>query len=166
MFEWPKAQFPNYSWCTNEIELRQEDERCLTSVRDLIAQHRADQPITAIIMEGIGHKRNYLASNHFYKQIQEICGEEDIPLVVDETRCGGGITGQVWAHKLWNLPKPPDMVTFGLATQCSGVFVNLQYSHYIQRLHHSLAPFPLRIDQFAVNIYIYIYLDTVGDHKS
>lgn len=32
--------------------------------------------------------------------------------MVDEVHTGGGATGRFWQHETWNLPSPPDIVTF------------------------------------------------------
>jgi 4-aminobutyrate aminotransferase/(S)-3-amino-2-methylpropionate transaminase len=42
--------------------------------------------------------------------------------IVDEVQTGVGATGKFWAHEHWNLPSPPDMVTFSKKAQTAGYY--------------------------------------------
>lgn len=44
--------------------------------------------------------------------------------IVDEVQTGVGATGTFWAHEAWNLPTPPDMVTFSKKFQAAGFFLS------------------------------------------
>ena len=42
--------------------------------------------------------------------------------IVDEIQTGVGATGKFWAHEHWNLPEPPDFVTFAKKMLTGGFF--------------------------------------------
>ncbi len=42
--------------------------------------------------------------------------------IVDEVQTGVGATGKFWAHEHWNLPSPPDMVSFSKKAQTAGYY--------------------------------------------
>lgn len=47
-------------------------------------------------------------------------------MIVDEVQTGVGATGKFWAHEYWNLPSPPDFVTFSKKMQAAGFYHNLE----------------------------------------
>src|SRR5690606_42027977 len=61
-------------------------------------------------IQGEGGDRQ--ASPAFYRGLQEITKKYDICFIVDEVQTGVCATGTFWAHEQWNLPNPPDIVTF------------------------------------------------------
>ena len=42
--------------------------------------------------------------------------------IVDEVQTGGGTTGHMWFHETWNLPYPPDIVTFSKKMLTGGFY--------------------------------------------
>lgn len=42
--------------------------------------------------------------------------------VVDEVQTGGGSSGKMWCHEYWDLPKPPDAVSFSKKMMTGGVY--------------------------------------------
>lgn len=42
--------------------------------------------------------------------------------MVDEVQTGGGATGSFWHHETWNLPSPPDIVTFSKKMLTGGFY--------------------------------------------
>ena len=50
-----------------------------------------------------------------------------MPLIVDETKTGVGITGNYWAYEHWYLDNNPDFVVFGNAAQASGYYSTADY---------------------------------------
>lgn len=42
--------------------------------------------------------------------------------MVDEVQTGCGPTGKFWAHEHWNLPDPPDVVTFSKKMLLGGFY--------------------------------------------
>ncbi len=45
-----------------------------------------------------------------------------IYLLIDEVQTGCGATGTMWHHEQWNLPYPPDAVSFSKKTQIAGFY--------------------------------------------
>lgn len=43
---------------------------------------------------------------------------------MDEVQTGVGATGTFWAHEAWQLPSPPDMVTFSKKFQAAGFYTS------------------------------------------
>lgn len=62
------------------------------------------------------------ASPAFFRGLREITKKHDVLLIVDEVQTGVGATGKFWAHEHWNLPTPPDMVTFSKKAQTAGYY--------------------------------------------
>lgn len=46
-------------------------------------------------------------------------------MIVDEVQTGMGATGKFWAHEYWDLPSPPDIVTFSKKMQAAGFYHNM-----------------------------------------
>ena len=67
------------------------------------------------------------ASPKFFHGLQKICKEHKCAFVVDEVQTGGGPTGQFWAHEAWNLPSPPDFVTFSKKLHIAGFYFQKQF---------------------------------------
>lgn len=53
--------------------------------------------------------------------------QNDICLQIDEVQTGGGVTGKMWAHEHFNLPQPPDVVTFSKKMLTGGFFYDSKY---------------------------------------
>lgn len=124
-FNWPKAPFPELKYPLEEhaAENRAEEQRCLKAVAEIIDERAAWSPVAAIIVEPIlsegGDKH---ASAEFFQGLRKITKEKDVLMIVDEVQTGVGATGKFWAHEHWNLPTPPDMVTFSKKAQAAGYF--------------------------------------------
>jgi len=58
----------------------------------------------------------------FFRQLQKIANDNGAAFMVDEVQTGGGPTGTFWAHEVWNLPKPPDVVSFSKKMMTGGYF--------------------------------------------
>ena len=65
------------------------------------------------------------ASNDFFRGLRAITKELDRYLIVDEVQTGGGPCGTFWAHEQWDLPTPPDVVTFSKKIQAAGFYHNM-----------------------------------------
>lgn len=48
--------------------------------------------------------------------------EQGVLMIVDEVQTGVGASGKFWAHEHFNLPSPPDMVTFSKKFQAAGFY--------------------------------------------
>ncbi|CAH0555209.1 unnamed protein product [Brassicogethes aeneus] len=128
-FNWPIAKFPQYKYPLEEFSCynEQQDNKCLTSVRELIEKGRNDGcSVAGVIVEPIQDSNNNEASDKFIKTLQKICKENCCYFCIDETNTGCGATGTLWSHEQINLPEPPDAVTFSKKTQLSGFFHNIE----------------------------------------
>ncbi|EPB68443.1 putative 4-aminobutyrate transaminase [Ancylostoma ceylanicum] len=95
---------------------------CMLSVTRSKAIHK-NHDVAAVIVEPIQAEGgdNY-GSPEFFKGLQKITKENGICFIVDEVQTGGGGTGDLWAHAHWNLPSPPDIVTFSKKLITGGYF--------------------------------------------
>ena len=62
------------------------------------------------------------ASPHFFQQLQNICKQKGVALLVDEVQTGCGITGKMCCHEWFDLKAPPDIVTFSKKMQFGGFY--------------------------------------------
>ncbi|XP_076755550.1 4-aminobutyrate aminotransferase, mitochondrial [Xylocopa sonorina] len=127
---WPVAPFPQYLYPLDqhEKENKEEDERCIEQVEDLIEQYEQKIPVAGIIIEAIqseGGDRH--ASPDFFQRLQNITKKKCIPLILDEAQTGGGATGRIWAHEYFELNIPPDIVTFSNKMQAHGFYHSPEY---------------------------------------
>src|SRR6202007_404270 len=56
----------------------------------------------------------------------------DVPLVFDEVQTGWGMTGSLWAHELFDLPCPPDVVTWAKKAQNGVLCVSEELATFFQ----------------------------------
>uniref|UniRef100_A0A1L8E2E4 (S)-3-amino-2-methylpropionate transaminase n=1 Tax=Nyssomyia neivai TaxID=330878 RepID=A0A1L8E2E4_9DIPT len=125
-FDWPIAEFPDYKYPLKDYvrENKQEDERCLAQVEDLIGQWaKKGNPVAGIVVEPIQSEGgDNEASPEFFQGLQKIAKAHGSALLIDEVQTGGGPTGKMWCHEHFNLPSPPDVVTFSKKMQLGGYF--------------------------------------------
>ena len=57
-----------------------------------------------------------------FRCLRELTRRKNILMIVDEVQTGLGATGKLWAHEHWDLPSPPDMVTFSKKAQAAGFY--------------------------------------------
>ncbi|KAJ2849365.1 hypothetical protein IWW36_002681 [Coemansia brasiliensis] len=121
--QWPRAPFPQLRYPLEKYaqENAQEEKRCLEELERILRTHPV--PIAAVIIEPIqseGGDRH--ASAEFFRAVRSITQETDVLMIVDEVQTGCGATGSFWAHEQWDLPTPPDVVTFSKKMQAAGFF--------------------------------------------
>ncbi|KAI5633090.1 aminotransferase class-III domain-containing protein [Phthorimaea operculella] len=124
-FHWPAAPFPQYKYPleNNVRENAEEDKRCLAETERLIEEYKKVSPIAAVIVEPIqAEGGDNEASPEFFQALQKICKQNDIALIIDEVQTGCGPTGKMWAYEHFNLPSPPDIVTFSKKMLTGGFF--------------------------------------------
>lgn len=122
-FDWPQATFPLYKYPLEEnVEYnKQQDAASLENVESLIKSHPL--PVCAVVVEPIQSEGgDNHASPEFFRALQEVTKKHKVLLIVDEVQTGVGATGKFWAHDHWNLPTPPDMVTFSKKAQTAGYY--------------------------------------------
>jgi len=126
-FNWPVAPFPKLKYPLEKFEKenKNEEARCLDEVRKAVKSHPIK--VAGLIVEPIqGEGGDNWASPNFFRSLQQICKENEVAFIVDEVQTGVGATGTFWAHEQWNLPSPPDAVTFAKKMQTTGFFHNVQ----------------------------------------
>lgn len=109
----------------NAAHNRAEEDRCLAEIEGLIKSWPI--PVAAVIIEPIqGEGGDNQASSYFYQQLRLLTKRTGTLMIVDEVQTGVGATGKFWAHEYWNLPSPPDFVTFSKKMQAAGFYHNLE----------------------------------------
>ncbi|KAJ1530693.1 hypothetical protein ONE63_005559 [Megalurothrips usitatus] len=125
-FDWPIARFPVYKYPLedNERENRAEDERCLAEVEDLFEQWKKKGcDVAGITVEPIqAEGGDNPGSPAFFQGLQRIAHKHGAALLIDEVQTGGGPTGKFWCHEHFDLPSPPDVVTFSKKMLMGGYF--------------------------------------------
>ncbi|RKK67959.1 4-aminobutyrate aminotransferase [Fusarium oxysporum] len=122
-FNWPQAPFPllKYPLKDHVGENKKEEQRCLDEVKRLLDSWHC--PVAAIIVEPIQSEGgDNHASPEFFKSLQQITKDRGMVFIVDEVQTGVGSTGKFWAHEHWDLPSPPDIITFSKKFQAAGYY--------------------------------------------
>ncbi|KAI4462033.1 aminotransferase [Holotrichia oblita] len=123
---WPAIPFPNYKYPLEENvrENKAEDQKCLEIFEDTIEQQkRAGYPVAGVIVEPIQSEGgDHEASPEFFQNLQALCKKLGVSFLVDEVQTGCGATGKMWCHEWFNLPSPPDIVTFSKKMQFGGYY--------------------------------------------
>ena len=73
-----------------------------------------------------------LASARFMRKLRLLTRIYDVPLIFDEVQTGWGMTGRLWAHELFDLPCPPDLVTWAKKAQNGVLFVSEALATFFQ----------------------------------
>ncbi len=151
-FDWPVAPFP-----TNRFPLdaharlnRETEARVLEQVRDLFVREAGQ--VAGLIVEPIqGEGGDRHASPDFFRQLRALCGAHEVAFVVDEVQTGVGATGRFWAHEHWDLPDPPDVVTFSKKFGLGGLYLRDELAPAEPfRLFNTFLGDPLRAAQLGV----------------
>ncbi|XP_026758126.2 4-aminobutyrate aminotransferase, mitochondrial [Galleria mellonella] len=125
-FDWPVAPFPRYRYPLEEYqrENQQEDQKCLEQVADIIEKYKKKtNPVAGIIVEPIQSEGgDYEASPEFFQNLQKICKKKGVALIIDEVQTGCGPTGKMWCYQHFNLPSPPDVLTFSKKMLTGGFY--------------------------------------------
>lgn len=120
-FDWPRVINPKIFWPLEEnLGVVEWLERvAIKQIKQAIWDNPDD--ICAIIIETIqGEGGDNHFRTEFFKQLREICDENEILLIFDEVQCGMGITGKMWAWE-HHSPVKPDMFAFGKKSQVCGL---------------------------------------------
>jgi 4-aminobutyrate aminotransferase-like enzyme len=73
-----------------------------------------------------------LASGRFFRRLRVLTRVYDVPLLFDEIQTGFGATGRMWAHQRFDLPAPPDVVTWAKKAQNGVLFVSEELATFFQ----------------------------------
>lgn len=122
-FDWPQATFPQLKYPLEEHaeENAKAEADALAEVEHLILNYHI--PPCAVIVEPVQSEGgDNHASPAFFRGLREVTKKHGVLLIVDEVQTGVGATGKFWAHDHWDLPTPPDMVTFSKKAQTAGYY--------------------------------------------
>ncbi|XP_036368360.1 4-aminobutyrate aminotransferase, mitochondrial isoform X2 [Octopus sinensis] len=149
---WPVASFPylRYPLEENQRENRIEEDRCLAEVEELIEKYsKMKQPVAGICVEPIqGEGGDNHATPYFFQNLQKICKKNHISLMLDEVQTGCGATGKLWAHEHFDLPEPPDLVSFSKKMLTGGFyFRSNQMPHEAGRIFNTWVGDPAKVIQ-------------------
>jgi len=94
---------------------------------------RRSRRVAAVLVEPIqGEGGVRMASASFMRKVRLLTRIYDVPLVFDEVQTGWGMTGRLWAHELFDLPCPPDVVTWAKKAQNGILFVSEALATFFQ----------------------------------
>lgn len=122
-FDWPQATFPQLKYPLEQHaeENAAAEKASLDEVEHLILNYHI--PPCAVVVEPIQSEGgDNHASPAFFRGLRAVTRKHGVLLIVDEVQTGLGATGKFWAHEHWDLPDPPDMVTFSKKAQTAGYY--------------------------------------------
>ena len=94
---------------------------------------RRSRRVAAVLVEPIqGEGGVRLVSARFMRKLRLLTRIYDVPLIFDEIQTGWGMTGRVWAHEAFDLPCPPDVVTWAKKAQNGVLFVSEELATFFQ----------------------------------
>jgi 4-aminobutyrate aminotransferase-like enzyme len=94
---------------------------------------RRSRRVAAVLVEPIqGEGGVRIASARFMRKLRLLTRIYDVPLIFDEVQSGWGATGCMWAHELFDLPCPPDLVTWAKKAQNGVLFVSEALATFFQ----------------------------------
>ncbi len=94
---------------------------------------RRAQRVAGVLVEPIQCEGGLrLASGSFFQRLRLLTRLYDVPLMFDEVQTGWGATGKLWAHELFDLPCPPDVVVWAKKAQNGVLFVSEDLATFFQ----------------------------------
>ena len=94
---------------------------------------RRSRRVAAVLVEPIqGEGGVRMTSARFMRKLRLLTRIYDVPLIFDEVQTGWGMTGRLWAHELFDLPCPPDVVTWAKKAQNGVLFVSEELATFFQ----------------------------------
>ena len=94
---------------------------------------RRSRRVAAVLVEPIqGEGGVRMMSARFMRKLRLLTRIYDVPLIVDEVQTGWGMTGYLWAHEAFDLPCPPDVVTWAKKAQNGVLFVSEELATFFQ----------------------------------
>lgn len=140
----PVEQFRRQLQACDELLARLPTERAVWPglVREFVDEQRAlidaaalqrAQRAAGVLVEPIqGEGGLRFASAHFFRHLRLLTRLYDVPLMFDEVQTGWGATGRLWAHELFDLPCPPDVVVWAKKAQNGILFVSEELAAFFQ----------------------------------
>ncbi len=131
-FPWPVVPFPANRWpleryADENAAAEAASLRALADVLDAYAGRVAAVLVEPVQSEG-GDRH---ASAAFFREVQRLAAQAGAALILDEVQTGTGISGRLWCHTWFDLPTPPNFVTFGKKMQLGGYFCD--EAHTVQQ---------------------------------
>lgn len=94
---------------------------------------RRAQRVAGVLVEPLqGEGGLRIASSSFFQRLRLLTRLFDVPLMFDEVQTGWGATGRLWAHELFDLPCPPDVVVWAKKAQNGILFVSEDLATFFQ----------------------------------
>src|SRR5438093_137616 len=94
---------------------------------------RRSRRVAGVLVEPIqGEGGVRLTSARFMRKLRLLTRIYDVPLIFDEVQTGGGMTGRLWAHELFDLPCPPGLVTWAKKAPHGVLFVSETLATFFQ----------------------------------
>ena len=97
---------------------------------DTIRRSRRAAAVLVEPIQGEGGVR--MTSQRFMQRLRLLTAIYDVPLMFDEVQTGWGATGCMWAHELFDLPTPPDVVMWAKKAQNGVLFVSEELATFFQ----------------------------------
>lgn len=167
--DWPIAPFPKikFPYENNVTENREEENRCVQATRDLIIKEGRDN-IAAMIIEPLQLKGGIrYCSTSYYRDLVDLCYENNIAFICDETNTSGWASGRPFMHENWKLEKPVHMVTFGGRMQVSGLFYQPQFRpRYGNMISSTWNGDPLKLMQLFDTLHQVKNIDWIDSHSA
>src|SRR5436305_5751559 len=89
--------------------------------------------VAAVLVEPIQGEGGVRGTTpRFMRRLRMLTRIYDVPLIFDEVQTGWGMTGRLWAHELFDLPCPPDVVTWAKKAQNGVLFVSEALATFFQ----------------------------------
>ncbi|CAK7244467.1 MAG: 4-aminobutyrate transaminase [Sporothrix thermara] len=122
-FDWPQAPFPSLRYPLDQYaaENAAAEQASLAAVEDLLLNYH-NKPAAVVVEPVQSEGGDNHASPAFFRGLRELTAKHNVLFIVDEVQTGVGATGRFWAHDHWDLPSPPDMVTFSKKAQAAGFY--------------------------------------------
>jgi 4-aminobutyrate aminotransferase/(S)-3-amino-2-methylpropionate transaminase len=94
---------------------------------------RRSRRVAAVLVEPIqGEGGVRQTSARFMQKLRLLTKVYEVPLIFDEVQTGWGMTGRQWAHEAFDLPCPPDVVTWAKKAQNGVLFVSEELATFFQ----------------------------------
>ena len=91
------------------------------------------QRVAGVLVEPIqGEGGLRVTTPRFMQRLRLLTRIYDVPLLFDEVQMGWGATGRLWAHELFELPAPPDVVIWAKKAQNGVLFVSDELATFFQ----------------------------------
>lgn len=106
-----------------------KEQRAKIAPETLVRARRAAGVLVEPI-QGEGGVR--MTSARFMQRLRVLTQLYDVPLMFDEVQTGWGSSGALWAHELFDLPAPPDIVVWAKKAQNGVLFVSEELATFFQ----------------------------------